>query len=69
MADTLTEAHYAARTTRTEGATRLEKSVLARVRNHYRGALARGQDDNQDKRGPLATEARTLIARSAGSKT
>jgi transposase len=63
MADTLLEAHHAARTARTEGATRLEKSALARVRNHYRGALARGEDDNQGQRGSLATEARTLIHR------
>jgi transposase len=48
MADTLLEAHHAARTARAQGADRLEKSALARIRNHYRGALARGEDDNQD---------------------
>ncbi|GLY67898.1 hypothetical protein Atai01_45170 [Amycolatopsis taiwanensis] len=63
MADTLVEAHHAARTARAEGADRLEPSVLARIRNHYLGALARGEDDNQGKHGPLATEARTLIGR------
>jgi hypothetical protein len=32
-------------------------------RNHYRGALARGRDDNHRQSGTLATEARTLIRR------
>lgn len=63
MADTLLEAHHAARTARAPGTDRLEKSVLARIRNHYRGALARAEDDNQGQRGSLATEARTLIHR------
>jgi transposase len=63
MADTLLEAHHAARTARAQGADQLEKSVLARIRNHYRGALARGEDDNQGQRGSLATDARTLIHR------
>jgi transposase len=63
MADTLLEAHHAARTARAEGADRLEPAVLARIRNHYLGALARGDDDNQGKRGPLASDARTLSRR------
>lgn len=63
MADTLAEAHHAARTAHDTGADRLDASALARIRNHYRGALARGEDDNQGKRGSLATEARTLIGR------
>ena len=37
--------------------------MLARIRNHYHGALARGQADNQGKRTTLAAQARTLIAR------
>jgi transposase len=36
---------------------------LARIRNRYLGALARGRDDNLGRRGPLADEARTLIRR------
>jgi transposase len=63
MADTLIEAHHAARQARERGATAMDAAVLAGVRNHYLGALARGRDDNQGKRGALATEARTLIRR------
>jgi transposase len=63
MADTLLEAHHAARTARAAGADRLEPAVLARTRNHYLGALARGRDDNHGKHGSLATDARTLIGR------
>src|SRR5437879_5388496 len=48
---------------RERGATTLDTAVLAEIRNHYRGALARGRDDNHRKRGALATEARTLIRR------
>ncbi len=36
---------------------------LARIRNHYLGALARGDTDNLDKRSPLAKDVRTLVAR------
>jgi transposase len=63
MADTLAEAHHAARQARAEGADRLDTRTLRTIRNHYRGALARGQDDNQHQRGALATDARTLIGR------
>lgn len=63
MANTLLEAHHAARTARAHGATALNATDLVRIRNHYHGALARGRDDNQGKRGTLATEARTLIRR------
>lgn len=64
MADTLLEAHHAARDARERGARALDTAaVLARVRNHCLGALARGRDDNQGKRGALAAEARTLIRR------
>ena len=41
----------------------LDDAVLARIRNHYHGALARGRADNQGKRSTLAAQARTLIAR------
>ncbi|MEC3982857.1 IS66 family transposase [Amycolatopsis sp. H20-H5] len=63
MADTLLAAQHAARVARDTGADTLDPVTLARIRNHYLGALARGRDDNQNSRGQLATEARTLIGR------
>jgi transposase len=36
---------------------------VSTIRNYYHGALARGDDDNRDARGQLATDARTLIRR------
>jgi transposase len=63
MADTLIEAHHAARDARERGADRLDVHAVRTIRNHYLGALARGHDDNQGKRGTLATDARTLIRR------
>jgi transposase len=63
MTNTLIDAHHAAREAREHGARALGAAVLAGIRNCYRGALARGRDDNHGTRGPLATEARTLIRR------
>jgi transposase len=63
LANTLLQAHHAATQARDRGAEALETGVLDRIRNHYRGALARGNVDNQDKRTTLAADARTLIAR------
>ena len=63
MATTLLDANHAAHAARAAGADRLDTTVLARIRNHYRGALAKGHDDNQGKHGILATQARTLIRR------
>jgi transposase len=63
MANTLIDAHHAAREARERGARVLDATVLAGIRNCYRGALARGRDDNHGTRGVLATEARTLIRR------
>ena len=66
MANTLLKAHHAAQQAREHGATALDAAVLATIRNHYRGALARGRDDNRGQRGQrgaLATEARRLIRR------
>ena len=63
MANTLLEAHHAAREARERGATALDTVVLTAIRNHYRGALARGRDDNHEQRGTLTTDARTLIRR------
>ncbi len=63
MADTLIEAHHGANQARDRGAEALDAPVLARIRNHYHGALARGRADNQGKPGTLAAQARTLIRR------
>jgi hypothetical protein len=54
MADTLTEAHHAAAEARARDADRLDETVLTRILSLYHGALARGQDDNRNTRGPLA---------------
>ncbi len=63
MANTLIDAHHAAGEARERGAKMLDAAVLAGIRNCYRGALARGRDDNHGTRGVLATAARTLIRR------
>jgi transposase len=63
MANTLLDAHHAAHTARAEGADRLDPTTLNRIRNLYRGALARGQTDNQGKPSTLTSDARTLIRR------
>jgi transposase len=63
MADTLLEANRAAHKARDRGVDRLDEATLKRVRNHYLGALARGDTDNQGGRTTLAAKARTLIAR------
>jgi transposase len=63
MANTLLDAHHAARTARAEGADRLDPATLTRIGNLYRGALARGQADNKGQHSSLAIDARTLIRR------
>lgn len=63
MANTLLEAHHAARVAWDQGATALAAADLAWIRNLYHGALARGHDDNQGKCGELAAGARALIRR------
>jgi transposase len=63
MATTLTEAHQAARAARERGAEKLTDDELRTIRNHYLGALARGDTDNNGHHGPLADRARTLINR------
>jgi transposase len=68
MADTLLDAHQAAQTARAAGQTALAEQTLARTRRWYRGAVAKGLTDNQDRRGGLAHDARTL-ARPAASAT
>jgi transposase len=63
MATTLTEAHQGARAARERGAERLPDDELRAIRNHYLGALARGDTDNNGHHSPLADRARTLIKR------
>jgi transposase len=63
MADTLIDAHHAAHAAQEHGADALDPVTLARIRNHYLGALARGRDDNQGKQTALSTDARALIRR------
>ena len=63
MADTLLEANQAAHQARAIGADRLDHAVLTQIRNHYRGALAKGTTDNHGHRGTLAAQARKLIRR------
>ncbi|HEY6424573.1 MAG TPA: IS66 family transposase [Pseudonocardiaceae bacterium] len=63
MATTLAEANHAATAARQRGADHLDEATLAQIRNHYHGALARGDTDNQGQHTTLAHQARTLIAR------
>jgi transposase len=63
MANTLLEAHHAARVAREASADALDAVTLSGIRNYYHGALARGEDDNRNISGQLAAEARTLIRR------
>ncbi|MGH3183250.1 MAG: IS66 family transposase, partial [Streptosporangiaceae bacterium] len=63
MANTLTEANAAAVAARATGADRLPDATLKQIRNHYRGAIAKGNTDNRTKPGALAAEARKLLRR------
>ena len=63
MATTLLEANQAAHHARATGAEELDQDVLTQIRNHYLGALARGDTDNQGEHTTLANKARTLITR------
>ncbi len=63
MAHTLLEANHAAGQAREHGAERLDGETLRRIRNHYHGALARADTDNQGHHSALADRARTLTAR------
>jgi transposase len=63
MATTLLDANVAAHTSREHGADRLDETTLKQIRNHYRGALARGDTDNHGEHTTLAGKARTLIRR------
>jgi transposase len=63
MATTLLEANHAAHQARERGADRLDEATLHQIRNHYLGALARGDTDNRGEHTTLAAKARTLIRR------
>jgi transposase len=63
MADTLTDAHHAATAARAAGHDALAPETLRRIRNHYRGAVAKGITDNTPRAGPLARDALTLARR------
>jgi transposase len=63
MATTLTEANRAAHAARERGAEALDEPTLRQIRNHYRGALAHGEANNQGEHTHLAEKACTLIAR------
>jgi transposase len=63
MAATLLDAHHAACAARDAGQSALTPEAVARIRNHYRGALARGETDNHGEGSSLAHDARTLIRR------
>jgi transposase len=63
MANTLLDANHAAHQARERGAEQLDEATLKQIRNHYLGALARGDTENQRERTKLTDKARTLIAR------
>jgi len=63
MATALLDAHHAACAARDAGQSELAPEAVARVRNHYHSALARGETDNHGDRSSLAHGARTLIRR------
>jgi transposase len=63
IATTLTDANRAAHQARERGADRLDEATLKRIRNHYPGALARGEADNHNEHTTLTDKAPTLIAR------
>lgn len=63
MATTLLDANHAAHQARERGHDRLDKATLTQIRNHYLGALARGDTDNRGEHTTLADKARTLIRR------
>lgn len=63
MADTLTQSHHHAITARAAGQDTIDDVVLARIRNHYRGASAAGITDNATRAGPAAADALRLARR------
>lgn len=63
MATTLLQANQAAHQARQAGAERLDEPTRRKLRNHYLGALARGDTENRGEHTALAGKARTLISR------
>ena len=63
MVTCLLDAHAAATLARQTGAQALDPQMLARIRNHYHGAIAHGRDENRGRDTTLAAQARTLITR------
>jgi transposase len=63
MATTLTDASTAAAAARAAGQPALDPQILATIRNHYRGAIAKALTDNSARAGPLAADAGTLARR------
>jgi transposase len=63
MADTLIEAHTTANAARAAGQTAIEAATLARICNHYRGAVSLGLTDNADARTGPGHDALTLARR------
>jgi transposase len=69
MANTLLEAHAAAHDARRAGQDALAPEVLARVRNHYLGALARAEVDTTANAARWPTKPGPWSAGSAATKT
>jgi transposase len=63
MATALTDANRAAHAARDCGNDRLDTTTLKQIRNHYLGALAHGEAENQGENSALADKALTLITR------
>jgi transposase len=63
MADTLLSANSTASAARAAGQAAIDPATLATIRNHYRGAVAKGITDNQGRTGRLARDALTLARR------
>jgi transposase len=63
MATTLTDATTAAAAAHAAGQTTLDPKILATIRNHYRGAIAKALSDNSARAGPVAHDALTLARR------
>ena len=63
MATALADANHAAGLARQRGDQHIDADKPRAIRNHYLGALARGDADNQHQHDPLAQRARTLLNR------
>ncbi len=63
LADCLLDAHHAAQNARAAGQATLDEPTLARIRAHYRGAVAKGLSDNSSATEGLARHALTLARR------